>query len=222
MGGFSIVARQIARWLRGPTTLAGATVLKPSVVVVTDKVPCTKQAEEEARKGLLWLLREETDRDVFDLVSTIEVVATRQQPETGANSHHERLKRCLLRRAAQAQDERHNIRMQYCLTHFESFFSSACRQFSESVHKPFNLVDFSRLNYPPATDLEKHLGNFLDLCASPQDLILFATDVIASSFLLDSYPPGCHQKAYTKPLASVSSHSTPVPMLFYDLEFCLR
>nr|MDZ8056626.1 hypothetical protein [Nostoc sp. EkiNYC01] len=78
IGGFRVIAQQLAGWLRGPATSTVPLLTKPSVVIITDKICPTRQREIEARKGLLWLLQEETQRDILDLVATNEVIAIPQ------------------------------------------------------------------------------------------------------------------------------------------------
>lgn len=55
-----------------------------------------------------------------------------------------------------------------------------------------DFIKASRLRNPVAADLTHHLTNFVDQVQSAQDLATFAAETIASSFLLDQYPPGMH------------------------------
>jgi hypothetical protein len=196
MGGFRIVARHLARWLSSKTMPPVPAFTKPKVVVITDKIPPTKQREEEARKALLWLLKEETTDDLFGLISAIDVVAISPRRVLGTSNQSSRLKERLLRWSNSVQQDRAETRTSYSLTHFAAFFEVACKHFSESSPEPFNFVKASRLQNPPASDLRKHLVNFLRQCGTPQDVTGFAAPIIASSFLLDSYPPDCHCKSF--------------------------
>lgn len=196
MGGFRIVARHLARWLNSNPMPLLPVFVKPRVVVVTDKIPPTKLREAEARKALLWLLREETAENLFNLISAIDVVAISPPRVLGASDPSHRLKASLLRWANSVQQSRVKARTSYSLTHFAAFFEAACQHFAESSTGPFDFVKASRMQNPPASGLRKHLVNFLRLCETPQDVTGFAAPIIASSFLLDSYPPGCHCKSF--------------------------
>lgn len=198
MGGFRIVARHLARWLNSNPMPPVTVSVRPRVVVVTDKIPPTKQREAEARKALLWLLREETTDDLFNLISAIDVVAISPPRVLGASDQPHHLKASLLRWVNSVQQNRVKAQTSYSLTHFAAFFESACQHFAQSSPGPFDFVKASRMQNPPASDLRKHLVNFLSLCGTPQDVTSFAAPIIASSFLLDSYPPGCHRKSFVK------------------------
>lgn len=196
MGGFRIVARHLARWLNSDPMSPVPVFVKPRVVVVTDKIPPTKQREAEARRALLWLLKEETREDLFNLISAIDVVAISPPRVLGASDQSRRLTASLLRWANNVQQDRVKARTSYSLTHFAAFFESACQHFAESSTRPFDFVNASRMQNPLASDLKKHLMNFLRQCETPQVVTGFAAPIIASSFLLDSYPPGCHRKSF--------------------------
>ena len=56
----------------------------------------------------------------------------------------------------------------------------------------FDFLKASRLLNPVATDLGEHLANFVTQVQRAHDVIGFAAETIASSLLLDHYPPGMH------------------------------
>jgi hypothetical protein len=59
--------------------------IKPKVIIVTDKITPTYQREEEARKEFLWLVKEETTANIFDVISTIDVVVIPTSRAIGAS-----------------------------------------------------------------------------------------------------------------------------------------
>lgn len=195
MGGFRVVARHLAGWVHGKNMPPVPALAKPKVLVVTDKIPPTKLREREARKALLWLVREETTEDIFDLISELDVVAIPPPRVLGTSNQSSRLKEHLVRWSNSVQQSRAETRTSYSLTHFAAFFDAACKHFSDWSPEAFNFVKASRLQNPPASDLAKHLANILRHCGTPQDVTGFAAPIIASSFLLDSYPPDCHGKS---------------------------
>ncbi len=198
VGGFRGVASQLANWLRDVTISVSTPFTRPSVVVVTDKIPLTQVAENEAQKDLLWLLREETNSDPFVLFSFIEVVAVPQNQKFRSPSSLERLQHQLMRRIQDAEQSKRKTRTLYSLTHFVAFFESACEHFSASSSEPFNFIKASRSHNPLAEDHAAHLANFLKSCDTAQDLTNFAVPVVASSLLIDSYPPDCHGKSWER------------------------
>ena len=75
LGGFAVVARNLAEWLRISVARTLPPMTKPTVVIVTDKMAPTAQREKEARKAFLWLLKEETAGSPFDVIADVDVIA---------------------------------------------------------------------------------------------------------------------------------------------------
>ena len=198
LGGFPAVAQHLAGWIHGNTIGLPLSAVKPTVIIVTDKMPPTVQREREARKAFLWLLNEHHVNDPFDIMSNLEIVAIHPPRTFGPSPNWNRLKNRLLRASNDARKHRTKTRTLYSMTHFVAFTEAACGHFSESITEPFNFVQASRVQNPVASDLKKHLANLIRLCTTPQELVGFAVPIIASSFLLDSYPPDCHCKSSTR------------------------
>ncbi|KIW86673.1 uncharacterized protein Z519_12728 [Cladophialophora bantiana CBS 173.52] len=192
LGGFPTIARHLAGWLRSKTVSTAPPLTKPTVMIVTDKMPTTAQREQEAKKAFLWLLKEQSADNLFDLISDLDVVAIHPPRTFGPSPNWNRLKGRLLRASNRARKHRVESHTLYSMTHLVAFIEAACKHFSESATEPFNFIQASRLRNPAALDLKKHLANLFGHCATPEDVISFAAPVIASSFLLDSYPPDCH------------------------------
>ncbi|KIW35778.1 uncharacterized protein PV06_11882 [Exophiala oligosperma] len=192
LGGFRGVASQLAGWLRDVTVPISTPFIRPSVVIVTDKIPLTQMAETEAQKALLFLLNEETSQDPSLLFSCIEVVAVPHIQKFRSPGSLERLKHRLLLRIRKAEQFRRETRTLYSLTHFAAFFKSACEHFSTSGSEPFDFIKASRSHNPLAEDHALHLASLLRTCNTAQDLTDFVVPVIASSLMMDSYPPDCH------------------------------
>jgi hypothetical protein len=194
LGGFRQIARHIAAWLeKGQlSTLPKSTY--PRVVIVTEKMPPGAEREKEARKAFLWLLREETTIDLFERISAIDIVALFPNDKMSVEARHRRLKECLLNTSDQVRKNREDTRTLFSATHFAAFFRYACVHFSKTSQEPFDFILTSRKQNPIAPDLAEHLHNFLKHIKSPKELKEFAVPMIASSFLLDNYPPDSHSK----------------------------
>jgi hypothetical protein len=193
LGGFKQVARHLAAWLEQghASTLPRST--HPRVVIVTEKIP--PGAEIEARKAFLWLLREETTKDLSEQISAIDIVALFPNGSMSVDARHRLLKERLMDGSDQVRKNREDARSLFSVTHFTAFLKSACEHFANTAEKPFDFVKASRAYNPVALDLEEHLSNFLKHIKSPSELTEFAAPVIASSLFLDSYPPNTHRKS---------------------------
>jgi hypothetical protein len=197
IGGFGPVVRRLASWLENgkPTTLPKTTY--PRMVVVMEATDPGADSDKEAGEVLLGELREETTKNPLEMVSALEVV-------TVPNGGHcyRRLEEHLIRVLNQGRKHKVEARTLFSARHLAAFFNYASDHFGRTTREPFDFVKASRLQNPVSPDLDMHLSNFLKHIKSPEELTDFAVPTIASSLLLDHYPPGMHGKS---PLLSACS-----------------
>lgn len=197
IGGFRQVACVVAAWLQ-QTPFICPVALLPQLMVVTDKIPSGKGSEDEARRALLSLIAEETKIDVFAQFSALNVVSLPRQGLTSA-AQFSLLKSRVIQASNEVRCRRESCRMLFSAVHFNAFLDLACDHFSKDFSVPFNFIRASRTDNPIAEDLAEHLTNFLRLVQSPNALLKYAIPMIASSLLLDSYPPDAHGKLLSAP-----------------------
>jgi len=206
LGGFKQVARYLAAWLEQCQTSTIPRSTRPRVVIVTETILPGAENEKEARKAFLWLLSEETTRDLFDQISAIEIIALFPAGSLSVDARHRLLKERIMSGSDQLRKTREDLRSLFSFTHFSAFLKSACEHFSRTAEEPYNFIMASRVDNPFPLDLDEHLMNFLKHIESAKELIKFAAPVIASSFLLDNYPPDSHRK-------SIRFASPPTPLM---------
>jgi hypothetical protein len=80
--------------------------------------------------------------------------------------------------------------MLFSATHLMAFTEIAFGQLM--CTEPFNFIKASRILNPVAANLAYHMTNFVNQVKSAKELRTFAAETIASSLLLDHYPPGMH------------------------------
>ncbi|KAH7111354.1 hypothetical protein B0J11DRAFT_598877 [Dendryphion nanum] len=192
LGGLKQVACHLAAWLEHGDLSTLPTSTHPRVVVVTEKIPLGAESEKEARATLLWLLREETTRDLSEQFSAIDVIALFPSGTISVEARHRLLKERLMSSSDQVRQHREDERSLFPTTHFVAFLKSAYDHFSNCIDKPFDFIQASREYNPVALDLEEHLFNFIKKVKAPDELTEFAVPIIASSLLLDNYPPDAH------------------------------
>jgi hypothetical protein len=78
--------------------------------------------------------------------------------------------------------------------HLAGFFHYTGKHPAFIEKRPLNFIQISRFDHPVTNDLKFHLHNFLKNFKSANLLMKFAIPTIASSFILDQYPPGMHCK----------------------------
>lgn len=161
---------------------------------MTEKIPLGAYEEKEARKAFLWLLREETTRNLSEQISDIHVVALLPDHKVSSQARYRRLKESLLNRSDEVRRNRDSARTLFSATHFAALFRYACDHFSQTSEDVFDFIKASRKQNPVAEDLAEYISNLLKYIKSTEELMEFVVPIIASSFLLDSYPPESHSK----------------------------
>jgi hypothetical protein len=115
--------------------------------------------------------------------------------KVSSKARYRRLKECLLNKSDEVRKNRENTRTLFSVTHFDALFRYAYDHFSQPFKGLFDFIKALRKQNPIAKDLAKHLSIFLKYIKSAKELIKFAVPVIASSILLNNYPP----ETYSKP-----------------------
>lgn len=194
LGGFRKIAIYLAAWLEQGSRSNLPRCAYPSVLIVSDKIPQGPSTEKEARKAFLWMLGEETTRDPFEQFSDISVVALLPTGTISAEARYTPLKERLMEASSRTRTNREDARYLFSTTHFSALFGYACAHLAETIKRPFNFIEAARKHNPVALDLEAHLSTLLEQIKNPFDITEFAVPMIASSLLLDNYPPGAHSE----------------------------
>lgn len=79
--------------------------------------------------------------------------------------------------------------------HSNALFERAFESVGTLLQQPFDPIRSSRRDFPVSANLTRHLTNFMTHLPSAEDLLLFASPVIASSLLCDHYLPNMHCKS---------------------------
>ena len=167
---------------------------RPRVVIVTGTKPAGQNSEHCIRNILLSLLKRELSKDPFDFLCTIEVVNLAPHEELSGKARFRPLKERLLRLSSQARLDRQDHRMLFSAIHLGELLANACEHITKS-QDPFSFIKSSRTYNPVPEDLNVHFCNLLKHIKSPSSLVNFAASTIASSLLLDQYPPDAHRKS---------------------------
>jgi hypothetical protein len=194
LGGMQSVVERLVSWLEKGQATAVPETAHPSLVLVVEKDAPGPKAEREVREELLHMLEQRTPMNIFDLFFDVTVVSIFPEERLSLQSRHRRVKERLLNTLDQGQERRSRIGMLFSATHFAVFFRHACDHFVTTLDAPFEFVKTSRLRNPVSAEMEKHLSSFLKHIRSPQELMEFAIPLIASSLLLNAYPPDMHCK----------------------------
>jgi len=192
--GFRPIVRHLGSWLEKglPSTLPKSA--HPWLIIVAETTTLRDTVKEGTKKLFLSMLKDETTRDVSTLFSAFDVLCILPDGQVSAKSRFRPLRECLMNASTQVQLSKMDTRTLFSARHFNVFFKLACDHFAITSNEPFDFISTSRRQNPVSPDLNKHLSNFLLNIRSSHELTEFAVPVMASSFLLDSYPPDMHGK----------------------------
>ena len=188
LGGIEKTVHRLALWMdNGPLSTIEA---RPWLFIVVDEGP-----EAEALATFRDLLRIETSIDPMDHFGGIRLLSLTKPRNQGhyRGSPWDRLSRELSDASQSARQKRLNVSHLFAAQHLAGFLDHAAGCATEVPQEPFNFIRTSRLNNPVAVDLELHLAHFLRNFHSLDSLKSFALPMVASSFILDHYPPGMHR-----------------------------
>ncbi|KAL9127044.1 MAG: hypothetical protein Q9217_004008 [Psora testacea] len=170
----------------------GSSPPRPSVVIV-------KQGGEASASPTLDLLEMQDaqfnlDQKVLkDFYTSIKVLYLADE-QISPLARFRRLKELLWRQMDEMRNIRLRCRRLYSAVHLNKFFQMAVSQTASSILRPFDFVLASRLGNEVGPDHVDHLTSFLRLgtdCGLSNDTI---ASFIASTILLDAYPPKMHRK----------------------------
>jgi hypothetical protein len=144
------------------------------------------------------MLIEETPQDPDQQLPAVDIIALKPKDTaaatTTAKARIQRAKDQLCKRAKQMQQNRKKHHVSFSAIYVNAFFKRASAHFTKSAVAPFNFVRASRTFNSVAPDMYKHFSAFLKHITSTHQLTNFIAPIIASSLLLDSYPPNAHSR----------------------------
>ncbi len=180
------IVEHLVTWTEIRKQLSSRCTLPEISIILTKEGARKADALEELLKGLA---RSSVEHITPEFFSDIRFSMIGRDTLTSREGRL-RLRSCLRKASVRMQRRRAGEGLLFSAQHFMSFTQIAFDHLSRTV--PFNFIKASRLLNPLAVDLAEHIANFVRQVENAQDLTTFAAETIASSFLLDHYPPGMH------------------------------
>ncbi|KAB5514941.1 patatin-like phospholipase-like protein [Coniochaeta sp. 2T2.1] len=154
------------------------------IIIATEAVPLV-----QVSKALLSLLEHASVKLIPEFFSALRFVKL-PRDKLLSQRGSTRLSRHLVKASGRVRRKRADAGLLFSAVHLMAFSEIAFDQ-RLSAH-PFNFIIASRGLNPVAQNLAEHLINFVSQVQRAEDLISFAAETIASSLILDHYPPGMH------------------------------
>lgn len=216
LGGFRPIARRLALWLDQSRSSAPPKTALPSVLIVTSRLSPGAEAEEQAKRAFLWMLEEETTVSPYQQLSAIDVVAVLPKRAVSAAARCRRVKERLMERSDHVRRDREARRALFSATHTAALLQAAAAHFARSLDTPFDFIHASRIHNHVAPDMAEHFSNFLKHTVSSSQLTEFAAPMLASTLLLDSYPPNAHRTSLSSCFPPSHLPSLSSSLCFHD------
>ena len=124
--------------------------------------------------------------DVLGFYSSITVLHLVDEPA--------RLKELIQRQTAEMRHIKQSLGCSFSALHLSCFFGEAAKHTARTITEPFDFLTSSRVTNPIPTEYSEHLSEFLRLCVEHKISLRIQTTYIASTILLDAYPPGMHRE----------------------------
>ncbi|TIC97766.1 Phospholipase A I [Colletotrichum higginsianum] len=190
VGGVEMIAQRLASWLSLETPSTSS--VRPWLVVVTNGGD-----ENSVRNQLLQAVRKRTNVHASERFHGVRVISLADMSPKSLRRHLRSLRWDILSNELSYMTETKRVErvLASCLfsaTHLAGLLRHATEHLGDADAPPLSFLAVSRLDNPVAADLQAHLARFLTHCDSVDALKRFAVPVVASSFLLDHYPPGMH------------------------------
>ncbi|KAK3167631.1 hypothetical protein OEA41_010758 [Lepraria neglecta] len=227
LGGLDGVARFLTGWIEQGDASTLPTSVRPRVIIVV------RDEEAAATHGILQMadLRfklqdHEARAKVFSSISLMHLAGEHISPL----ARHRRLKEVLLAEVEISRVERIEQRVHFSAVHFEAFFSCAIHHLAKSTDQPFDFIESTRLQNQVQHDYSDHIATFVALSTDVFISYGSLTSFIASSILMDAYPPRMHafdprhvfQRLYREHSFRAMVQVLNSPMFAEDLCICIE
>lgn len=188
VGGIDSTLRHLNAWSRSSQSSASTLLIKPALILV---------ASNGQRAQIYNAVNAASLNDYFQRIRIVTV--RRRTRKLRSRNVKTKPKQCLaLRREILqsldiVQKSRLTAGMLFSARHTVEFLCIASEIVTRSSCEPFDYIKRSRDSNPIAKDMAQHLTTFLCHC-DENNMTRFALRHIASSIILDQYPPGMHRK----------------------------
>ena len=203
VGGFQNVANQLQDWAAFGCASYAPRQLRPRMIVVVPSTQTSPTHDILELENLRFNLSRGGSPDAleaFSEISKFQLAGDHVSPL----ARYRELKTVLLRHAKEMRQLRASQKLQFSATHLSRLFSQGVLHTATTLGEPFDVIAASRRENPVAETLGDHVVTFLRLGIRYKMSFDVMASIIASSILVDAYPPGMHSKYSSHPLKHIS------------------
>ncbi|KAJ9133184.1 FabD/lysophospholipase-like protein [Pleurostoma richardsiae] len=182
-GGLQETMRRLAGWLDegAPATL----FVRPWLIVVTEE-----ETDEDAANALGEILERQPKTNVHAYFAGIRTLGG---PTVGSRRGQcVQLKNAVVEKMRELRKTRESLHLLFSARHLVAFLERSAAHVMHSPQSQLDTIKTSRQDNVVPEDLPGHLSAFLGQIERLTEIYEFAAPMVASSLLLDSYPPDMH------------------------------
>lgn len=192
IGGIENALRRIDSWAsRGPFS---SSLVRPRLLLLVN------ERQEQHCRNIVEEYTRTASCDISGYFEDISVICIPDQSTRKAacrasvKANWDVLRAQVLTSLELTRQARKKSRILFSARHFVHFLKNGAASIPKLNWVPFNFITQARIYNEISKDLTHHIKNFVRLFGSKSLVRDVAVPMIASSFVLDHYPPGMHRK----------------------------
>jgi len=196
--GLEQIAERLVAWaaIGSASNLPGLT--RPRVIVITSADSSSSTHNILETEDFHFNLRQHSDQTILNSFSSITLFYL-PGDHLSPLAQHRGLRENILKQAEEMRDIRSSSQNLFSAVHLHHLYEKAILHTTETITQQFSFLLAAQGVNTPLIDWKDHLLTFMELGARiklPYDAL---ASHIASSLLMNAYPPGMHRKPLTDP-----------------------
>jgi len=196
--GLEGVAERLVAWAAIGSASSLPAFVRPQVVVVTSADGSSPTHNLLESEDFRFNLQQQTHESIADSFSSITLFYL-PGDHLSPLAQHRRLRETILDRAEEMRAVRAGSQSLFSAVHLQRFYEQAILHTTETVTQPFSFITMAREGNAVIEDLKDHLVTFISLGAQIKLSYDTLASHLASSLLMDAYPPGMHSELSIDP-----------------------
>jgi hypothetical protein len=195
VGGLDGVKTLLTTWATIGSASSLPSTVRPRLLVISEEDHSSATYNLLEREDFRYHLLHNTGIDLSQTFASIKAIMLPGEYLSPAVQHM-RLRENIAREFDLAHRSRDTASVAFSGTHQNALFDRALEHISRTIEEPFDFVRAARLDNELRTDYSSHVENFLSLTRMKEIPTDAACSFIASSVLMDAYPPNMHSGSH--------------------------
>jgi hypothetical protein len=195
VGGLDGVKTLLTTWATIGSASSLPSTVRPRLLIISEEDHSSATYSLLEREDFRYDLLHSTGMDLSQTFTSIKAIVLPGEHLSPAVQHM-RLRGNITREFDLARQSRNTVSVAFSGTHQNALFDRALEHISRTIEEPFDFVRAARLTNELRTDYSSHVENFLSLTKVKEIPTDAVCSFIASSVLMDAYPPNMHSGSH--------------------------